>query len=96
MPDITRMFRGIHNEFEVEVVFAGLDDVSPREAHPYDEYVFVAEGALLVTRDDCGEPERVEAPAFMHIPPEVVHVFDVQEEPTRVVVIHPKRMAGAV
>lgn len=96
MPDITRMFRGIHNEFEVEVVFAGPDDVSPSEAHPYDEYVFLAEGVLLVTREDRKEPERVAGPAFLHIPPGVHHVFDVQEEPTRVVVIHPRRTGEEV
>ena len=83
-------------EFEVEVVFADTDDASPREAHPYDEYVFVAKGAILVTRDDHEAPELVEGPAFFHIPPNTHHVFDVKKAPTHVVVIHPERSGEEV
>ena len=96
MPDITRMFRGPLNDFEVEVVFGGTEDTSPYEAHTYEEYVFLAEGEVVVTRDDKDEPERFTGPAFMHVPTGVMHSFDLRTTPTRLVVIHPARNDGGV
>jgi len=91
MPDITRLYKGIHEEFEVEVVFAGPEDTSPREAHPFEEFIFVAMGSVILTRDDEPTPATYRAPAFIHLPSDVEHVIDAQEAPTKVVIIHPDR-----
>jgi quercetin dioxygenase-like cupin family protein len=96
MPDITRMFRGPLNDFEVEVVFGGVEDTSPYEAHTYEEYVFLAEGEIVVTRDDRDEPETFTGPAYLHVPIGVMHSFDLRKDPTRLVVIHPARNDGGV
>jgi len=96
MPDITRMFRGPLNDFEVEVVFGGTEDTSPYEAHTYEEYVFLAEGEIVVTRDDRDEPEQMVGPAFLHVPAGVNHSFDLRVTPTRLVVMHPDRNDGGV
>ena len=36
-PDITRVFKGLQMEFEVEIVFGNEGNQSPEEAHDYDE-----------------------------------------------------------
>ena len=49
-PDITRVFKGPQNEFEVKIVFAREGNQSPKEGHTYDETVFcklLAEHNLL-------------------------------------------------
>ena len=35
MADITRVFRGAANEFEVEIVFTELGKHSPKESHTF-------------------------------------------------------------
>ena len=37
IPDITRLYKGPQNEFEVEIVFAKEGGVSPSESHPFLE-----------------------------------------------------------
>ena len=91
MPDITRLYKGIHEEFEVEVVFAGPEDTSPREAHPFEEFIFLANGSVILTRDDEPAPATLRAPAFIHLPIGVEHVIDAQEAETKLVIIHPDR-----
>jgi quercetin dioxygenase-like cupin family protein len=48
MPDITRLFKGPQNEFEVEVVFAEQGDQSPSEAHPFEEIIVTLAGVFQV------------------------------------------------
>ena len=97
MPDITRMFRGPLNDFEVEVVFGGTEDTSPYEAHTYEEYVFLAEGEVVVTRDDKDEPETVYGPGLScTCPPGSCTASICRTTPTRLVVIHPARNDGGV
>ena len=92
MPDITRLFKGIHSEFEVEVVFATSEDQSPREAHDYEEFIFLAEGSILLERSDKEDPESWTAPGFIHLPAGVTHVIDARTTPAKLVIIHPDRM----
>ncbi len=91
MPDITRLYKGIHEEFEVEVVFAGPEDTSPREAHLFEEFIFLAQGSIILTRDDTAAPETFRAPAYIHLPSGVEHIIDAQEAATKLVIIHPDR-----
>ncbi len=92
MPDITRLYKGIHDEFEVEIVFGGSDDTSPEEAHPFEEFIFVAKGSILLIRSDRQEPELFNISDFIPLPAGVEHVIDIQETPTQLVIIHPKRI----
>ena len=52
MPDITRLFKGPDNEFEVEVVFAQLGDKSPKESHAFREIILILEGSINLERSD--------------------------------------------
>jgi len=47
-PDITRLFKGARNEFEVEVVFANDMGSSPQESHPFHELIVVTEGSISI------------------------------------------------
>ena len=96
MPDITRLFKGIHDEFEVEVVFGGSEDISPREAHPFEEFLFLAKGSIQLSRNDRNEPELFDAPHFIHLPSGVEHVIDIQTTPSELVIIHPNRLPEAL
>ncbi len=49
-PDITRVFKGARNEFEVEIVFAQQANKSPKEAHTYDEIIVVTDGVIELER----------------------------------------------
>lgn len=104
MPDITRIFKGIKNEFEVEIVFAEEGEESPKESHPYEEIAVVAAGGIRVVRSDDvarnlaagggigAVPRKVHtAPNYIHIPARVEHQFIPTVTPTKVVVIHPNR-----
>jgi len=51
-PDITRVFKGARNEFEVEIVFAQNTNQSPKEAHTYDEIIVVMNGVIKLDRSD--------------------------------------------
>jgi quercetin dioxygenase-like cupin family protein len=52
IPDITRLFKGSKNEFEVEIVFAEAGSVSPKESHPSLELIIVTDGTITFTRSD--------------------------------------------
>jgi len=91
MPDITRVFKGPENDFEVEIVYAGSEDTSPKEAHEYVEYIFVAKGSMSLSRSDQPESVIYTAPATVEIPCGVEHVIDVREDGSRLIVIHPDR-----
>jgi hypothetical protein len=49
-PDITRVFKGARNEFEVEIVFAQEANKSPKEGHTYDEIIVVTNGVIELER----------------------------------------------
>jgi len=51
-PDITRVFKGARNEFEVEIVFAQEANQSPKEGHTYDEIIVVTNGVIELERSD--------------------------------------------
>ncbi|MGD9824531.1 cupin domain-containing protein [Desulfobacter sp.] len=91
MPEITRLYKGLYDEFEVEVVFGTAEDISPREAHTFEEFIFVAQGEIILTRSDKQAPERYGASSFIHLPAGVEHVIDARETPTRLVIIHPDK-----
>ena len=82
-------------KFEVEIVFGGVEDTSPREAHAFEELIFVAEGSVLLARSDRVKPERFPASSFIPVPEGVEHVIDIQETPTKLVITHPNRLQGA-
>ena len=94
MLDITRLYKGIYDEFEVEIVFGGIEDTSPREAHSFEEFIFVAHGSICLTRSDRKEPELYISSDFIQLPAGVEHVIDAQETPVHLVIIHPKRRSA--
>ena len=89
MPDITRLFKGANNEFEVEVVFAALGDQSPKEPHPYDELILVLDGAIKLERSDLGIKTHTPFD-LIHLPAGTVHQITPQATPTKILVIHPE------
>ncbi|MDW7726878.1 MAG: hypothetical protein SCH70_07150 [Candidatus Methanoperedens sp.] len=91
IPDITRLFKGPGNEFEVEVVFGEIGNRSPRESHPFDEIIVVAAGSIKLERSDEEKISSYRSPGFVVIPPGVEHVIEPVETPTRLVIIHPER-----
>ena len=89
MPDITRLFKGMHMEFEVEVAFAEEGEQSFRETHDYEEIVVMVEGSCLAELDG---KERLLKPYDLVVVPAVVeHIWKLKATPTKMVVIHPKR-----
>ena len=90
-PDITRVFKGPGMEFEVEIVFAGEGNQSPREGHAYDEIIVVTEGVLELERSDREGLSTHSAYDYIFLPSGVVHQLTVTEAPVKVVVIHPHR-----
>lgn len=93
VPDITRLFIGAGNEFEVEVVLAGSEDMSPKEPHDFLEYIVVVTGAVILERSDEETPQKHVAPALIELPPGTVHQLDILEDDTKLVIIHPDRTA---
>ncbi|MFZ0451762.1 MAG: hypothetical protein WAL98_21190 [Desulfatiglandaceae bacterium] len=91
IPDITRLFKGPGNEFEVEVVFGEIGNRSPRESHPFDEIIVVAAGTINLERSDENKISSYKSPDFVVIPGGVEHVIEPVETPTKVVIIHPER-----
>jgi quercetin dioxygenase-like cupin family protein len=90
-PDITRVFKGAQNEFEVEIVFAREGNQSPKEGHTYDEIIVVADGVIELDRDD---QEQISAHAkydTVFLPKGTVHQITVKKAPVKVVIIHPER-----
>lgn len=52
IPDISRLFIGAKNEFEVETVFAQKGAVSPDEAHDFDEILVLLDGCIELQLGD--------------------------------------------
>ena len=91
VPDITRLFKGAGNEFEVEIVFAEQAGSSPKESHPFHEVVVVTSGSITVERSD-GEKTRTNSQySLIEIPAGVEHVISSNGTPTKIVIIHPNR-----
>jgi quercetin dioxygenase-like cupin family protein len=90
-PDITRVFKGLQMEFEVEIVFANEGNQSPEEAHEYDEIIVVTEGVIDLTRGPDTETERYAKYDTIVLPAGTDHQISVVEAPVKVVIIHPDR-----
>ena len=90
-PDITRVFKGPGNEFEVEIVFAGEGNQSPKEGHTYDEIIVVTGGVIELERSDREGIETHSKYDYIFLPKDTVHQITVKEAPVRVVIIHPER-----
>ena len=90
IPDITRIFKGANNEFEVEIVFVE-EGSSPKESHPFLELIIITDGSITLKRSDKEEDHTYTSPVLIEIPAGVEHVIS-NESPARVVVIHPHRI----
>ncbi len=90
-PDITRVFKGLQMEFEVEIVFGNEGNQSPEEAHDYDEILVVAAGVIELTRGPGTEVERYSKYDSIVLPAGTVHKIKGIEGPVKVVIIHPDR-----
>ena len=90
-PDITRVFKGLQMEFEVEIVFANEGNQSPEEGHEYDEIIVVTEGVIDLTLGTDTEPERYSKYDTIVLPAGTVHQMTVVDAPVKVVIIHPDR-----
>jgi quercetin dioxygenase-like cupin family protein len=90
-PDITRVFKGPQNEFEVEIVFANEGNQSPKEGHTYDEIIVVADGVIELERSDRAEIGTHSKCDTIFLPKETVHQITVKNAPVKLVIIHPER-----
>jgi quercetin dioxygenase-like cupin family protein len=90
-PDITRVFKGPQNEFEVEIVFAREGNQSPKEGHAYDEIIVVADGVIELERSDKKEIATHSRYDTIFLPKRTVHQITVKQAPVKVVIIHPER-----
>ena len=90
-PDITRVFKGPQNEFEVEIVFAREGNQSPKEGHRYDEIIVVAYGVIDLERSDRKEISTHSKYDYIFLPKGTVHQITVKKTPVKVVIIHPER-----
>ena len=90
IPDISRLFIGARNEFEVETVFADKGAVSPDEAHEFDEILVLLEGRIELQLGN--EVETLTGLTMKQIPANTRHVSRILESPTMVVIIHPDRL----
>jgi len=91
VPDITRLFKGPDNEFEVEVVFAQPGEKSPRESHDFREIILILEGSINLERSDEEQARTFKPLDLIEISPGVDHIIAIGETPTRLLVIHPER-----
>ncbi len=91
LPFISRLFVGVFNEFEAEVVFAEKGMVSPREAHPFLELIVFVEGKFEITYDNIDEPEVIVAPAMREITAGTMHQVTPLADHNKAVIIHPDR-----
>ena len=91
IPDISRLFIGARNEFEVETVFAKKGSVSPDEAHEFYEILVLLDGSIELQLGD--EKKSLSGLAMQEIPAGTRHVISALETPTRIVIIHPDRLA---
>ncbi len=90
-PDITRVFKGTGNEFEVEIVFANEGNQSPKEGHNYDEIIVVTEGIIALERSDQPETSTHSKYEYIFLPKSTVHQITVKKAPVKLVIIHPER-----
>ncbi len=90
--DITRLFIGARNEFEVEVVFGNERNKSPKEGHDYDEIIVVLEGVIKLERSDQKEITTHSKHDLIFIPKGTVHQIIGEEVPVKLVIIHPERV----
>jgi quercetin dioxygenase-like cupin family protein len=90
-PDITRVFKGPQNEFEVEIVFARKGNQSPKEGHTCDEIIVVTDGVIELERSDREEINTHSKYDTIFLPKETVHQITVQKAPVKLVIIHPER-----
>ncbi|MFV0436433.1 MAG: cupin domain-containing protein [Desulfopila sp.] len=90
VPDISRLFIGARNEFEVETVFAEKGAVSPDESHPFDEIFVLLEGEVDLELD--GGVEKLSGLTMKMIPAGTRHVSRIHKTPSRIVIIHPDRL----
>lgn len=91
-PDITRVFKGAANEFEVEIVFADLEGgKSPKEGHTYDEIIVVTEGTIELERGDREEISTHSKFETIFLPKSTVHQITIKKVPVKLVIIHPER-----
>ena len=90
MPDIVRLFKGVRNEFEVEVVFAQPGESSPRESHTFDEIVLLLEGASEIELSNEDKERSLKPLDLVKIPAGVEHVIK-GNTPAKILVIHPDR-----
>lgn len=87
--DITRLYKGAKNDFEVEVVFAREGDQSPKEPHLFEELILVLAGEIKLERSDTGTSTHKPFD-LIHLPPGTVHQITPQATPTKILVIHPE------
>ena len=90
-PDITRVFKGPQNEFEVEIVFAGEGNQSPKEGHTYDEIIVVTDGVIELERSDRQEKSTHSKYETIFLPKSIVHQITIKKAPVKLVIIHPER-----
>jgi len=90
-PDITRVFKGARNEFEVEIVFAQEANQSPNEAHTYDEIIVVTKGVIELERSDREGIETCSKYDYIFLPKNTEHQITGKEVPVKLVIIHPDR-----
>ena len=94
IPDISRLFIGAKNEFEVETVFAKDGAVSPDEAHEFDEILVLLDGKIELQHGE--ESEILSGLTMKEIPAGTRHIIKAKETPTRVVIIHPDRLKNSL
>ena len=90
-PDITRVFKGLQMEFEVEIVFGNEGNQSPEEAHEYDEIIVVTDGVIELTRGPGTDAETYSKYDTVVLPPGTVHQIEAKGGPAKLVIIHPDR-----
>lgn len=90
-PDITRVFKGPGNEFEVEIVFAQEGNQSPKEGHTYDEIIVVTDGVIELERSDQKMIETHSKYDTIFLPKGTVHQITAKKGLVKVVIIHPDR-----
>ena len=90
-PDITRVFKGAGNEFEVEIVFAQEANQSPKEGHTYDEIIVVTNGVIELERSDREGKETYSKYDYIFLPKNTEHQITGKEVPVKLVIIHPDR-----
>ena len=90
-PDITRVFKGPGNEFEVEIVFAQEGNQSPKEGHTYDEIIVVTDGVIELERSDQEGIATYSTNDYIFLPKGTVHQITAKKGLVKVVIIHPDR-----